>query len=86
MIILMIKSFLIAWFITRFEPLQVNLNLLPNNILFNMLSMALSCSKCCSLWTTLIITHNFYYAVATSMIMIFYEKTAGRLEKKVFVN
>ena len=86
MIELMIKGFLIGWWLNRFQPIQVNLNLLPNNLFCNMIKLGLECSTCSVFWATLIVSHNFYYAVATSMLMIFYEKTLGRIEKRVYFN
>jgi len=53
--IIIIKTILLAFLITQFEPIQWVLELLPNNIFTAILTMLLTCLKCCSFWVGLII-------------------------------
>jgi hypothetical protein len=81
--ILMIKAFILAYFITRFQPIEMLLEILPDKLIFNILKLAFSCSKCCVFYTSLVYTHNFYYSVLNSFIMIIFERTIGKWERRI---
>lgn len=51
---IIIKTILLAFLITQFEPIQWVLEMLPNNIFTAILTMLLTCLKCCSFWVGLI--------------------------------
>lgn len=71
----MIKGLLLGWFLASFEPLQEVLRLIKNKIpdeywVVMYIKIALSCQKCLTFWSTLIITHNLYAAIASSIIVV----------------
>lgn len=82
-IMICIKIFLISYTITRFEPLQWILDILPDNLFFNIIRLALSCSKCLSLYVGFIMTYDIYIAMIMSLFMVIFEKTFGHWENKV---
>jgi hypothetical protein len=77
--ILTIKIYLIVWFITNFELLTDQIDNLFSylqtkktnkyiTIILNNLYTVLSCQKCLSFWSVLIITLNPYYALSAAII------------------
>jgi hypothetical protein len=77
--ILLIKIFLITWFITTFSPLQdvltnvvdkiyqkINNNVLKHTV--DILYTILSCHMCLSFWTTLMITGDIFSACGVSFV------------------
>ena len=83
MIKIMISIWLVSWFITRFEPLQMLLELLPNKLLWNLIKLLISCLKCISFWITLGYTQNIIAASGIAFISFWYDKFIGPLERKV---
>ena len=83
MIKIMISIWLLSWFITRFEPLQMLLELLPNKLLWNLIKLLISCLKCVSFWITLGYTQNIIAASGIAFISFWYDKFIGPLERKV---
>lgn len=83
--IILIKSFLFSWFITRFEPLQMIIEALPNKLVWNMIKLLFSCSKCLVFWVTTIMTGDIFIASGMSLFMVIFEKTFGRWENKVYL-
>jgi hypothetical protein len=82
--IILIKIFLITWLITSFEPLQdvlTNLfdkiyqrtNKNPLKRIYDSLYTILTCQKCLSFWTTLIITQNIFMACGVSFVAFIFE-------------
>lgn len=80
MIILLTKIYLATWFITNFEPLQNKIidiiSILKikkiNKHLHRLIELfydVISCHKCLSLWTTLIITQSIWLAIGMSFIV-----------------
>jgi hypothetical protein len=76
---ILLKIFLITWFITHFELIQDTLlsvfdrlcQSTDNNILkriYDSLYTILSCHKCLSFWTTLIVTQDIFMACGVSFI------------------
>lgn len=71
-IILTIKVYLAVWLWCNFDPIQDNVNglftRLPDNWFTNVLFVALGCTKCLTLWFTLIFTGSIWWAIAASMV------------------
>lgn len=59
---LLIKSILLSFVITQFEPIRWILNLFKQNFLVACITLLLTCWKCCAFWISLIMTHNIYWA------------------------
>lgn len=74
---------IISWFITHFEPLQMILELLPNKLLPNLFKLLITCLKCLTFWVTLIWTGNIYWASLIAFISFWYDKIIGPEERKV---
>jgi hypothetical protein len=83
MIETLIGIWLVSWFITRFEPLQMILELLPNKLIYNLFKLLITCLKCVSFWITLIYTGNIVLASGMAFISFFYDKFIGPIERKV---
>jgi hypothetical protein len=79
----LISIWLLSWFITRFEPLQMTLELLPNKLLWNLIKLLTSCLKCVSFWITLGYTGNIILASGIAFISFWYDKFIGPIERKV---
>lgn len=86
LIILFGQVFILSWFITRFKPLEMMLELLPDNLLFNLVQLLLTCLMCVSFWTSLIITQDIYLAGLSAFIGFWYDKIFGFYEKRVRLN
>jgi hypothetical protein len=83
MIELLIGIWLVSWFITRFEPLQMVLELMPNKLIYNLFKLLITCLKCVSFWLTLTYTQNIVLASGMAFISFFYDKFIGPIERKV---
>ena len=83
MIETLIGIWLVSWFITRFEPLQMVLELLPNKLLFNLFKLLITCLRCLSFWITLSYTQNIILASGMAFISFWYDKFIGPIERKV---
>jgi hypothetical protein len=81
--ILMIKLFLLCWVITRFEPIQMILELLPDNLISNLIRLFTSCLKCVLFWTVLIFTGDIFLASGMAFIGFWYDKLISPIENKV---
>lgn len=79
----LISIWLLSWFITRFEPLQMVLELLPNKLLWNLIKLLTSCLKCVSFWITLGYTENIILASGIAFISFWWDKFIGPIERKV---
>ena len=79
----MIKLFLLAWVITRFEPIQIVLELIPDNLVFNLLKLLVSCLKCVLFWLVLIFTYDIFLASGMAFIAFWYDKLISPIENKV---
>ncbi len=79
---ILLQTLLLAWFITKFEPLHTILNsiryIIPNivicNIIYNNFTKVLSCLKCASFWIGLIMG-GFWIGCAASFIAYIYMNT-----------
>lgn len=78
-----IKLFLFNWLITRFQPIQMLLEGLPDNLICNLLRLLFTCLMCMSFWTTLIYTGDFMFASAMAFIGFWYDKIIGFYENRV---
>lgn len=83
MTILLLKIFILCWVITRFEPIQWLLELLPDNLIFNISKLLLTCLKCSLLWVTLLYTGDIYIACGMSFIGFWYDKWIGYYENRI---
>ncbi len=81
--ILLTKLFLLSWLITRFEPIQMILELMPDKLIPNLFKLLLTCLKCVLLWLTLIYTGNIFLAAGMSFIGFWYDKFIAPIENKV---
>jgi hypothetical protein len=82
-ILILAKIWLVCWTITRFEPLQMVLELLPNKLIPNLFTLMITCLRCLTLWATLIYTGDLFLACLLSFISFFYDKFIGPIERKV---
>lgn len=85
LLLLIGKVMLISYTISRFEPLKMVLDLLPDNLFFNLLRLLLTCSKCLSFWVGIIIG-GIWIGMVSSFTMTIFEKTIGRWIDKVRLN
>jgi len=70
-----IKVFLICWLVTHLEPLQKKIDLILNKIENDYLYIlidVLTCFKCLSFWSILILTQNIWTAIFYSLIANLY--------------
>jgi uncharacterized membrane protein YciS (DUF1049 family) len=81
-----IKVFLVAYTISRFTPIQMVLDLLPNKLHYNLLKLLMTCSKCLGLWVGLIMTGNIWLSMGISLFMVVFEKTFGEWEMRTKLN
>lgn len=68
---LICHGFLLGWILAYFEPLQELIRIITKRLsdkyfVVFYLKTAVSCFKCLSFWSTLILTTNLYYAIAAS--------------------
>jgi hypothetical protein len=84
-LIVLIKSLLLAWIVTRFEPLKIIVEVLPDKLIYNVIKLLLTCSKCCTFWLSLIIYRDLYTAILASLLMTIIEKyILERIEQITF--
>lgn len=79
------KIMLISYTISRFEPLKMVLDLLPDKLLFNLIALLLTCSKCISFWSGLFL-FNIWVGMIASLIMTILEKTLLRWLERTRLN
>jgi hypothetical protein len=80
------KILLLAWFVTRFEPVQWIVDILfegKQDLTSKLLYLALTCSKCVAFWAGIILTQDIFLAIIASWLMVVYEKTIGKWENKI---
>lgn len=79
--ILIIKAFLLGWFISFFEPLQLALGKIKEKIktknpLIQYVKDGVSCHKCLAMWSAVALSPNmtgFYCGVAAAVIVYAYD-------------
>lgn len=76
MLLIIGKIMLLGFTMSRFEPLRMVLDLLPDNLFFNLLRLLLSCSKCIAFWSGIILG-GVWIAMLASFLMVIFEKTIG---------
>jgi hypothetical protein len=84
--ILLAKLFFVCWFITRFEPIQWFIELLPNSFIKNIIIILTTCLKCCSFWLSLAFTGDIFIASIMAFVGMLYEKTIGKWETTIKFN
>lgn len=84
--ILLLKSFLLSWFIVRFDPIQWLLDLLPNNIIKYILVTVTTCLKCSNFWIGLILTGDIFIASGMAFFGMLYDKSIGKWETSIKLN
>lgn len=84
--LLMGKILVLSWLITKFEPLHIIVEMLPDNILFNLFRLMIGCLMCVSFWTTLYLTGDIYISSLNAFIAFWYNKTLGWYENRVRLN
>ena len=86
-LIIILKGMAIGWIITRFQPLQLLVEVIwerfRKNLFIQLIMIGLSCSKCASLWGSLILFRDPWLAIASSFLIVIYEKTLGNWEKQI---
>lgn len=80
------KTLILSWLVTRFEPLQWLINLLPDKKIKFLIQDATTCMKCMSLYLGLMIFGDIYIAALASFLSVIYMKTLGVWEQKVKFN
>lgn len=73
----------ISWTISRFEPLNMLAEFLPNKIVYNLFRLMIGCFKCLSLWIGLAMTGNLAIAAVLAFIAFWYDKLIGPIERKI---
>jgi hypothetical protein len=81
--LILFKIFMISWFISRFEPIHMTLEALPNKLVYNLIRLILTCLKCLAFWITLTLTQDIFLASLMAFIGFWYDKIIGRIENKV---
>jgi hypothetical protein len=81
--LILFKIFIISWFISRFEPIHMALEALPNKLVYNLIRLILTCLKCLAFWITLTWTQDIFLASLMAFIGFWYDKIIGRIENKV---
>lgn len=85
-LIMLGQIFLLSYTVSRFQPLHLVLDLLPDNLVFNLFRLLLTCSKCLGLWVGVFISGDIYTAMIASLIMTVFEKTIGAWIDQVRLN
>lgn len=94
---IIIKLFLVSWFITRFQPIQTYIGGVLEGIneglfkkkptiytLFGLLIKPISCIKCCAFWLGLLTTGNLFISILVSVIAHHYDKMDASQKIKLF--
>ena len=77
------KLFMFSWLLTRFQPIQMLLGALPDNLLMNIIRLLFSCLMCMNFWMTLGYTQDFFFASVMAFIGFWYDKIIGFYENRV---
>lgn len=75
--ILILKSFLLGWFLAFFEPLQDSLNKwvkphIPKWLSY--ITKSLSCITCLSFWSGIIVFQDFFIGSGAALLAFTYQK------------
>lgn len=88
-LILILKIIGLSWFITHFDPImwlidsaRININHKRTfiHLIFNVITVLLTCLKCCSFWLGLTISGSIWIALAASYLSFLYDKIVGPWE------
>ena len=83
LIILIGKMFIISWLVTRFQPITMILDVLPDKLIYNLIRLLLSCLMCFSFWFTLIMTGSIVTASIAAFVGFWYDKILGSIENRI---
>lgn len=83
---IMLKIFILSWWISKFEPIQWGLDSLPDNVIKYFLILMSTCLKCSSFWVGLIMTGNIFIACFAAFLGMIYTKTIGNWENTIKIN
>lgn len=83
---LIIEGLLYSWVITRFKPLEMVLDLLPDYLLFNLIRLLMTCFMCVSFWLSLVIWNDIYLSCMVAFCAFWYDKLIGFYENRVRLN
>lgn len=81
--LILAKCLLLSWVITRFKPLQIMIEILPDLLIFNLVKLLMTCLMCVSFWLTLSITQDLFMATIACFIGFWYDKIFGYYETRV---
>jgi hypothetical protein len=84
--IVILKSLLLAWLITNFDPFKRLINLLPEGVIKFYTQTLFSCLKCCSFWAALILSGNIFIAAGVSYLAFWYGKYITPIENEIRIN
>lgn len=79
-LIRILQGFWLGWFLSQFIPLQnvlekyVKPKINRFGLIGTWINQGLSCHKCLATWSTLIITGNFFHAIAAGFFAYVFEK------------
>jgi hypothetical protein len=76
------KIFLVTWFITSFEPLQLLADVLYKRsryIVTDFILEVFTCWKCLSLWAVLILTQDVFISLFFSLVAYVIERGKGNI-------
>lgn len=91
------KIFLVSWFITRFQPIQIYVGGILEGIneglfkkkpkiytIFGLIIKPISCIKCCAFWLGIATTGNIFISILVSIIAHHYDKVDASQKIKLF--
>lgn len=90
-LIVVIKIIGLAWFITRFEPIEWILESMKSKnyllqLIIDIVNVILTCMKCSAFWIGLIFSGSIWIALLASYVSLLYEKIIGPWEKQIILN
>lgn len=85
-----------GWMITNFEPIQtyiggtlegINMGLFSKRRflygVFGRIIKVMTCQKCATFWSTLIISNNIYLSILAAIIAYHYDRLVGNMKIKL---
>lgn len=83
-LLIILKSLILAKLLTEFTPLQWVLDLLPENIFKWIIQVLTSCLKCATTWIALILTGDVYIAGLAHIVANIYH-SIEKIIKNIWV-
>ena len=78
-----LQVFILAWWLTHFEPAKMVVDFIPEGIPKWILQLILGCITCASFWIGLIIFKDLTLAALSSYIGFWYGKLIGPYENRI---